>query len=111
MTNLLTHSLTRLTLVALVLVALVGFVLRQTQLAEAGGVVTNCANDTELANLLNSGGLITFNCGGTHAPATINFSSTHTAATDTLIDGGGIITLNAQSSFNHFLVNSGATLT
>lgn len=60
-------------------------------------VVTNCTQ-AGLQAVLNQGGHIAFNCGPN--PVTINISSPlQTSATvDTVIDGGGLITLNGGNS-------------
>src|SRR4029077_8033825 len=44
----------------------------------AAGVVTNCSNDTDFSNKIAGGGLVTFNCGGVNASATIILSSPKT---------------------------------
>lgn len=75
--------------------------------ALAGGVVTNCSNDTQLSSLLSSGGTITFNCGGVGASATITLSSTKTISTNTTIDGGGKITLSGGNVRRLFSVRPG----
>lgn len=72
----------------------------------AGGTVTNCTNDTEFSSLLGGGGTITFNCG----TATIPFSSTKGILANTVIDGGGTITLSGENAYRLFVVNSGFTL-
>ena len=48
--------------------SLIGLLHLTLQPAYAGGSVTNCSNDTDFTNVLSTGGLVTFNCGG---PATI----------------------------------------
>lgn len=72
----------------------------------AGGVVTNCTNDTEFSNKLVGGGTITFNCG----TATIVLSSTKTIADFTTIDGGDKITLSGDNARRLFIVNLRARL-
>jgi predicted outer membrane repeat protein len=79
--------------------------------ASAAGSITNCTNDTQLAAALASGGLVTFNCGGTGASATIIFTATRTITTNTTVDGGGKITLSGGNARALFLVNAGSTLT
>ncbi|MCB0193474.1 MAG: hypothetical protein KDJ65_16120 [Anaerolineae bacterium] len=60
-------------------------------------VVTNCTQ-AGLQTALNSGGHIAFNCGPN--PVTINITSplVTSATEDTVIDGGGLITLNGGNS-------------
>ncbi|MCB0166377.1 MAG: hypothetical protein KDI79_19260 [Anaerolineae bacterium] len=60
-------------------------------------VVTNCTQ-AGLQTALNQGGHIAFNCGPN--PVTINISSplVTSATKDTVIDGGGLITLNGGNS-------------
>ncbi|MBX3053127.1 MAG: hypothetical protein KF753_16710 [Caldilineaceae bacterium] len=57
---------------------------------------------------LNSGGAITFNCGG--APLVIPLSAQKVISGDTQIDGGGLITLHANGS-RHFYIPAGGKLT
>ena len=75
--------------------------------AGAGGVVTNCSDDSQFSSLLAGGGIVTFNCG----TALINLSSTQTISSNTTIDGGGQITLSGQNARRLFIVGSGALLT
>ncbi len=51
---------------------------------------------------------MTFNCGG---PATIDISTTKTIATDTIIDGSGMITINGGNSVGVFRVSPGVNFT
>ena len=74
--------------------------------AHAGGVVTNCNNDTEFSSMLVGGGTVTFNCG----TATIVLSSTKTIADFTTIDGGGTIALSGDNARRLFIVNPRARL-
>ena len=74
--------------------------------AHAGGVVTQCNNDTELSTMLVGGGTVTFDCG----TASIVLSSTKTIAAFTTIDGGGQITLSGDNARRLFIVNPGARL-
>jgi len=87
----------------------VGFPSKKTA---AGGVVTNCANDTQLAGLLSGGGTITFNCAGMGAAATILFTATRTISSPTsvTIDGGNLITLSGGGVRRLFIVAGGASL-
>lgn len=81
--------------------------LARPPMAYAGGVVTNCANDSDFLAKLVGGGAVTFNCG----TATIHLSSTKTIDVDTTIDGGGNITLSGDNAVRLFSINSGAGLT
>jgi len=74
--------------------------------AHAGGVVTQCNDDTELSNKLVGGGTVTFNCG----TATIVLSSTKTITNFTTIDGGDHITLSGDNARRLFIVDPGARL-
>ena len=76
----------------------------------AGGTVLDCDNDTAFSSLLVGGGLVTFNCGNAHLEATIALSSTKTISDNTVIDGGGKITLSGGHSLRLFTVSSGVTL-
>ncbi|GAB4551729.1 MAG: hypothetical protein OHK0023_18960 [Anaerolineae bacterium] len=68
--------------------------------AQAGGVVTNCSNQSDLQSKLAGGGTVTFNCG----TAVINITSTlEITAANTVIDGGGTITL--QGTTNVRMIN------
>ena len=78
-----------------------------TRPADAGGVVTNCSNDSDFSSKLAGGGTVTFNCGA----ATIVLSSAKTISADTTIDGGGLITLSGGNADRLFVVNTGVTLT
>ncbi|MBE7474464.1 MAG: DUF11 domain-containing protein [Anaerolineales bacterium] len=83
------------------------------QKAYAGGIVTNCDDDTDLHAKLVGGGEVTFDCGPT--PVTINLTLTDTLRTHinitqtTTISGGGLITLQGDGSNRIFLVD-GSTL-
>jgi hypothetical protein len=64
--------------------------------AVAAGVVTNCANDTQLRSLLASGGTVTFSCGA--SPVTITITQTlEITLASTIIDGGNLITLQGTT--------------
>src|SRR5262249_39988688 len=52
----------------------------------ASGTVTDCTQ-SGLATALAGGGLVTFNCGGTHAPATISLTMNYDLGVDATIDG------------------------
>ncbi len=74
--------------------------------AQAGGVVTNCTNDTEFSNKLVGGGVVTFNCGS----ATIVLTSTKTIVDFTTIEGGDVIALSGDNARRLFVVNPRARL-
>ncbi|CAF3325550.1 unnamed protein product [Rotaria socialis] len=61
-----------------------------------GNGASSSCNETALAIALSLGGIITFNCSLTGQPVTIDIHNqlNVSRATDTIIDGGGIITLN-----------------
>lgn len=77
-----------------------------TPLARAGGVVTNCT-DAGLRAAVAGGGTVTFNCG----TATIVLSSPITLTANTVIDGGGVITLSGNNATGLFVSNSNLTIT
>ena len=69
------------------------------------GSAASCT-DAALNAALTRGGLVTFNCGG---PATIDISSgtgTKIIAADTMVDGGGLITLSGGNTVGVFRVNA-----
>jgi len=78
--------------------------------ASAGGVVTDCGDDAALSSALLGGGTVSFDCSGTHQPATIDLRSTQTISGDVHIDGGGKITLTGEGSLRLFYVNQNAKL-
>ncbi len=57
---------------------------------------------------LNGGGSVTFNCG---AAAHTILSNTYVISVNTIVDGGGKITLDGENLRQHFIVNAGASLT
>ncbi len=69
------------------------------QIAEAAGIVGNgtaaSCTETALNTALNSGGVVTFNCGS--APVTITFSTEKVIATNTTIDGGNLISFSGAA--------------
>src|SRR5689334_12035954 len=72
-----------------------------------GGTVGNgtsgsCTN-TELQAKVPGGGVVTFNCGG---PKTITVASALFITEDTVINGGGVITLTGGMATRLFVVNS-----
>ena len=68
--------------------------------AYAGGVVgdgtPSSCTETAFNAALIGGGVITFNCGG---PKTITFTTFKEISADTIIDGGGVITLSGSNVF------------
>src|ERR1051325_11562927 len=66
----------------------------------SGTTITNCANDTDLqATVALTGGLITFNCGGAHAPAVIPLSGVLAPLAGTILNGsngGHTVVLDGQ---------------
>ena len=94
-----THSMA---ILLLMLVALVC-----TAPVQAGGAVTNCANDADFSSKLAGGGTVTFSCG----TASISFTGTKSISANTIIDGGGVITLSGGFGYRLFTVNNGVTLT
>jgi predicted outer membrane repeat protein len=79
------------------------------RLLEAGGAVTDCADQVDLEAKLAGGGLVTFNCGGMNAPATIPITSTLVITLPTTIDGGAVITLDGLSERR--IISASAPLT
>jgi hypothetical protein len=85
------------------------------QTAHAAGMVgmgtaASCT-DAVLNEALAGGGLVTFNCGG---GVTIDISTgrgTKMIAADTIIDGGGLITISGGNSVGVFVVNAGVQFT
>lgn len=106
-------SIIRLCTILLLLGLLLSVFLVIPQKAYAGGIVTNCTDDTDLHAKLVGGGEVTFDCGPT--PVTINLTLTDTLRTHinitqtTTISGGGLITLQGDGSNRIFLVD-GSTL-
>jgi predicted outer membrane repeat protein len=80
----------------------------------SGTVITNCANDSDLQAAVLSGGLITFNCNHTHAPATILLQEALVPADGTSVDGangGHPVVLNGQGSTRVFQINASRLVT
>jgi predicted outer membrane repeat protein len=78
------------------LLALLGVLTALQSASAADTVVTNCTEaglNTALTAAQSGGGTITFNCGG---PATITVTSAKTIPNNTVIDGGGVITLSGN---------------
>lgn len=71
------------------------------------GTPASCTGNA-LQAALNGGGLVTFNCG----PGTVTIiTDTYVISLNTTVDGGGQIILDGENLRQHFLVQSGATLT
>src|SRR2546428_1778165 len=108
------YRLVHITLLALTLVAFVWLVLARALPTQAAGVVTNCSRQG-LADAMNSGsGSITFNCGGTPAPATITIEQSggfNVPGNFYTIDGGNIITLTGEDVCRLFNLSPGGALT
>lgn len=71
------------------------------------GTPASCDSST-LQTALNGGGNVTFNCG---AAAHTIISNTYVISVNTIVDGGGKITLDGENLRQHFIVNAGASLT
>lgn len=85
--------------------------------AWAGGVVTRCTTDVDLsatvadpdlAHAVATGGVVTFRCPG--GSAVIRMTRAHTLASQTSIDGGGRITLDARGTTAMFEGTAGFTV-
>jgi len=80
----------------------------------SGTVITKCSNDNDLQNAVLGGGLITFNCGGTHAPAIIPLNGVLSPITGTTVDGtngGHMVVLDGQSMTRVFQISAGTAVT
>jgi len=67
----------------------------------SGTTITNCSNENDLKAAVLAGGLIRFNCGGTHAPATILLSEALAPISGTVLDGsngGHTVVLDGQGN-------------
>jgi len=62
-----------------------------------------------LQNALNAGGVIRFNMG--NSPSQINLSATLTVSKQTVIDGGGLVTLSGQNQRRLLLIENPQNLT
>ncbi|MCB8967418.1 MAG: hypothetical protein H6660_11045 [Ardenticatenaceae bacterium] len=82
------------------------------QPVHGAGVVGNgtpaSCTEAALTSALTGGGTVTFNCGGAH---TITVSSEKTITADTVIDGGGQITLSGGGSTRVLNIQNGAEVT
>lgn len=78
--------------------------------AQAAGTVgtgtTGSCSEAAFDAALSGGGTITFNCGG---PATIILTTQKLILSNTVIDGGGLITLSGNDTTRLFFVNGGYT--
>jgi hypothetical protein len=72
------------------------------------GTMTSCTEQA-LASALASGGFISFDCGA--GSTTIPITSQKLLATTTIIDGGGVITLDANHTTGVFKTANGSSLT
>ena len=80
----------------------------------ANEIVTDCSNETQLRTKLtamqnSSGGTLTFSCGT--AIIVLTAGPLPTITKNTIVDGGGKITLSGGNSSRLFYVNGGAALT
>lgn len=78
--------------------------------AAAGGEVTDCTTQQDFVAKLSGGGIVTFNCEGWEAPATIVLTATQTITRPTEIHGGGVITISAGHARRLFQVEAGTSL-
>ena len=96
----------------LLLISLIWIILFTTSPVLGGGVVGSgtpgSCTEAALNAALAGGGSILFNCGGSH---TITLTSQKTITANTVIDGGGLITLSGGNNTRLFSVQNGATLT
>jgi hypothetical protein len=80
----------------------------------SGTQITNCSNDNDLQTAVLGGGLITFNCGNTHAAAAIPLSGELAPISGTTIDGsngGHTIVLDGQGGTRVFQVGADTQVT
>src|SRR5579859_1380453 len=107
------HARQAAQVVRMVLAGLLCWTLAGALPAQAGGEVRNCSQ-SGLDAALSGGGLITFNCGGTHAPATILLTHVAGITVATSLDGfngGHPVTFDGQGNTRLFQVGAGAALT
>ncbi len=80
--------------------------------ASGAGTVGNgtpgSCTEAALNTALSGGGSVSFNCGGSH---TITLTGEKTISNNTIIDGGGQITLSGSSATRLFNLQNGASLT
>jgi uncharacterized repeat protein (TIGR01451 family) len=77
------------------------------QKAYAGGIVTNCADDTDLRSKLDGGGTVTFNCPSTQTTILLtntDLGSHFNITQTTTISGDGLITLQSNGTARVFNV-------
>ena len=72
------------------------------------GTPSSCT-EAALGTALAAGGSITFNCGP--SPVTITVTARKTVGVDTILDGGGLITLSGGSSVGVLMVAAGISAT
>lgn len=104
------YRLRRALLYSMLWALLLGIIAHENQQLFArtlDAVISDCSNDTQLRNAVNAGGTITFNCG----VATLPFGSYMQVSAETVIDGGGKITLDGAGVSAFFQVFSGKKLT
>ncbi|PSB01828.1 choice-of-anchor Q domain-containing protein [Merismopedia glauca] len=81
--------------------------------SQAAGVIGNgtpsSCTDTAINNALNGGGNVIFNCG--NLPLSIKINSEKLIATNTVIDGRNLVTLDGSKSHRIFNVNRSINLT
>src|SRR5262245_66035879 len=98
--------------VLLAFLAAILFAWLPTHVARAAGVVGNgtpaSCTEAALTAALAGGGTVTFNCGG---PKTILVTSQKTINQNTIIQGGGIITITGGLTTRIFFAPSGVSLT
>jgi hypothetical protein len=74
-------------------------------LSSAGQAVVTSCTDAGFRAAVTAGGAVTFNCGGTLAPATIVLNTFVTINNPVTIDGGGRITLTTDSQFSGYVLH------
>lgn len=98
--------------IALIVGCLVVWGVLSTPVAWAAGIVgtgtPGSCDSNDLQDALDGGGKVTFNCGAN--PHTIT-ADTYVIQDDTVIDGGGRITLDGEDLRQLFIVNNDVTLT
>lgn len=101
--------LMHMTTVAALVLAMTPFAVNAEPDAGVVGTGTPASCDSNaLQTALNGGGQVTFNCGS--VPHTI-ISNTYVISANTVVDGGGKITLDGENLRQHFIVNAGVSLT
>src|SRR5437016_5305666 len=109
------HRSIRISTLALTLVMLLCMGLAHALPTYGAGEVTNCTAQGLFDAMSSGNGRITFNCGGTHAPATITILTagglTVGAGARYTIDGGNVITLSGAHNNRILQVAAGGALT